>query len=962
MNQQSEPDLQQPTVAATQHCMSDEPVEANNNLLDQTQTRGNLPEQAGDDGIGAGNTRNAASITLDSWGYRHASRPQFAVRNLSLHIRPGERVLLLGASGIGKSTILQGLAGLIGVRSDENEDSGYDADEGLCEGHIRIGSLPVGKARGKVGLVLQDPDAQVVFERVGDNVAFGPENMGVPFDEIWDRVDESLASVGLQGLDLQRTAVHLSGGQTQRLALAGVLAMRPEVLLLDEPTANLDPDGVSQVVEAVHNTVAKEGCTMVLVEHRVEPWLNDIDRVIVLGRDSSTGLAAPAQDEEHNSSQYAVQKKVQESAHDASQVVSVRRSHNDSQGLPSSCAEVTAVQDSAHVVIDGDPHTVFTTYARQLEQLGVWVPKQYLAKQNSTINEAESTSSSTTTPMVSCDVHTQHHTSSEDAKACAILSTDHLSIGRNGQSIAEDINVALTDHEIVALIGPNGAGKTTLALSLAGLLEPVGGHVHTANELAAGAHGDEPFNWHSIELSQRIAYVFQNPEHQFVRSTVLDEVMLSQLQQGVNQDKARVRAEELLEQFHLSDYMFMNPYTLSGGEKRRLSVISALAASPKVLILDEPTFGQDRNTWQQMVEVIRQLQANDVSIIIVTHDEALVEALHARTIVFSQTADQQSQSAKQDRQEQRSEANQPIADDQADVQLGDQEDDNSQAMSECLSPTRSTSNIITVSHIAQRYEEPKKLSRSALIARMNPVMRILAGFAISIPLIITLDVVSSGIALAVGMMLLVASGISLPKLIRLTFPVWIGAPGSALAVLLYGKIGGEIWWSWGFITVSERSAYLAIATLLRVLAVGVPSIALVIGINATDLADGLSQKVHLPDRFVYGALAGIRLFTVLQDDWKALTLSRRSRGLGDKSPVRSFLPQTFALLVLSIRRSTLLATAMEAKGFGGTTSRSYARISKITRLDWAVVIVSALVPITAIIVAVIVGKFNFFGG
>lgn len=199
-------------------------------------------------------TPHAASIQFRDWGYRHASRNHFAVRKLNLTINAGERVLLLGASGIGKSTILEGVAGLLGDESAAQtaaQDTGVqveDADGGVTEGEILIGGVETHAARGAVGLVLQDPEAQAIFQRLGDNVAFGPENLDVPREQIWPRVDAALDAVGMGGLQLDRSVMHLSGGQMQRLALAGALAMQPRVLLLDEPTANLDPDGVAQIV------------------------------------------------------------------------------------------------------------------------------------------------------------------------------------------------------------------------------------------------------------------------------------------------------------------------------------------------------------------------------------------------------------------------------------------------------------------------------------------------------------------------------------------------------------------------------------------------------------------------------------------------------------------------------------------------------------------------------------------
>ncbi|MWJ84045.1 energy-coupling factor ABC transporter ATP-binding protein, partial [Clavibacter michiganensis] len=214
-----------------------------------------------------------ASVRAAGWGWRHAGRSAWAVRDVDLVIEPGERVLLLGASGAGKTTLMHALAGVLG-----------GDDEGEARGTLLVDGQDPASRRGRAGLVLQDPDAQVILSRVGDDVAFGCENLGVPRDEIWIRVRAALDAVGLD-VALDRSTTALSGGQKQRLALAGVLAMRPGLLLLDEPTANLDPEGVGEVRRAVESVVERSGATLVVIEHRVAVWQDLVDRVVVLGAD-----------------------------------------------------------------------------------------------------------------------------------------------------------------------------------------------------------------------------------------------------------------------------------------------------------------------------------------------------------------------------------------------------------------------------------------------------------------------------------------------------------------------------------------------------------------------------------------------------------------------------------------------------------------------------------------------------
>ncbi|MBF9308799.1 ATP-binding cassette domain-containing protein [Bifidobacteriaceae bacterium NR044] len=880
---------------------------------------------------------NNAELRFEHWGYRHASRRAFAVRGLDLTIKAGERVLLLGASGIGKSTILSGAAGLIGNdfvtknsaknSAKNSEDSAKsqqttlveDADGGVSEGRVLVDGVPVRRARGKVGLVLQDPDAQAIFQRLGDNVAFGPENMNVPREDIWDRVRESLKKVGLDGLQLHRSTSHLSGGQMQRLALAGALAMQPSVLLLDEPTANLDPDGTQQIVGAVRTVLDSTRATMVLVEHHAEPWIEMIDRVVVLGLENDEAANGNANGKDANS-----------------ETVHGETVHDDDIARAASSRTV--------IVADGTPDEVFNRTDLDFEDLGIWLPERYKKNVKSSAKSSADTSS---------ESKSSENCNPSEGYGEVLLSTKDLAISHSSEPIARHINLEFRAGQITALVGANGTGKSTLSLTLAGLLPAVSGEVVASEALAKGANGANPMKWKSPDLAKRISYVFQNPEHQFACGSVLDEVMLGPLRTGVPADEARAKAQELLKRFRLARYANANPYTLSGGEKRRLTVAASLAAAPRVLILDEPTFGQDRKTWLQIIRLIASLRGEGVSIIVVTHDRELVEALDARLVEL--VPDAKTEGA---------EGAEVTEDAESEVSAEAAESSESSESSEALSATTGATDIsqIKVSAVNNRSEKPKLSSRSPLIASMNPVFRIFGAFAASIPLIFTLDCVSASVALVLEFAIFACIKLTPWRVIYLSWPVWVGAPTSALTVLLYGKSGGNTWFQWWLMHATDRSAMLAVATALRILAIGIPSIVMVIGMDATDLADAFSQVLHLPDRFVYGGLAGIRLFGVLQDDWAALTASRRSRGLGDEHRVRAFFPQSFALLVLSIRRSTTLATAMEARGFGGVGARSHARVSSVHAHDWWIFAVCLIVPLIAVASALYFGTFAFLGG
>lgn len=475
-----------------------------------------------------------AAITAQGWGWRHPGRARWAVRDIDLAIEPGQRVLLLGASGAGKSTLLHGLAGVLG-----------EHDEGEQAGSLTVDGVSPAAARGRSGLVLQDPDTQLVLARVGDEVAFGAENLAVPRAEIWPRVRQALDDVGLT-VPLRHPTTALSGGQKQRLALAAVLAMQPGLLLLDEPTANLDPAGVIEVRDAVVRVLDRTSATLVVVEHRVEVWADVVDRVIVL--DSDGGILA-----------------------------------------------------------DGDPSAVLggNTIRARLIEAGVWVPG-YRPE----------------TPSV------------QRGAGADLLQAAGLSVARTkrGPAVLSEVDLTLGESEAISVLGPNGAGKSTLALTLAGLLKPRVGELTALPPLDRGA-GARPQTWKSAELVSRIGTVFQEPEHQFLTNTVLEELEFGPRRVArYSEADIRRRVDPIAERLRLTGLLKANPFTLSGGEKRRLSVATMLATDPDILILDEPTFGQDANTWAELIALLAELIHAGTCVVSVTHDREYTAALGSRTV------------------------------------------------------------------------------------------------------------------------------------------------------------------------------------------------------------------------------------------------------------------------------------------------------------------------------------------
>ncbi|MGY1987630.1 ABC transporter ATP-binding protein [Blastococcus sp. SYSU DS0669] len=461
---------------------------------------------------GAPGAHGPSRVVAWGLGVRHASRRAWAITDVDLVVEPGERVLLTGASGAGKSTLLAALAGIL-------DDEGTEVT-----GELTVGGTSPRAARDRLGLLAQDPDSQLVMTRAGDDVAFGLENAGLPPGEIWRRVDETLAAVGFRyGRD--RATQALSGGEKQRLVLAGALARRPGLLLLDEPTAQLDPEGAALVRDAVARATADRSATVLVVDHDAAPWLPLVDRVVEL---VPGGLVA------HGPGW---------------------RPTPRTAGLrlpPALDGPVLLTADAAGYTYRG-------------------------------------------------------------AGRPALLPTDlTLRVGR-----------------VTAVTGPNGSGKSTLALLVAGLRAPTTGRVSAAAELAAGTRRDEPapHRWRAGELVSRIGTVFQHPEQQFLTGRLRDELALGPLRSGGHAEAARRTAEELLERLGLTAFADANPYTLSGGQQRRLSVATALATAPRVLVLDEPTFGQDAGTWREVVTLLAEQRARGCAVATVTHDADLVTAL-----------------------------------------------------------------------------------------------------------------------------------------------------------------------------------------------------------------------------------------------------------------------------------------------------------------------------------------------
>ena len=826
-----------------------------------------------------------ARVCARGWGWRHAGRKNAALSGVDLDIAPGERVLVLGPSGSGKSTLMGGLAGLLG-----------GAEEGEASGSLTVDGVAPADARGRVGLLMQDPEAQVVLARVGDDVAFGMENLGVPREEIWPRVEESLSAVGLD-VPLDHSTTELSGGQKQRLALASILAMGPGLLLLDEPTANLDPSGVAEVRAAVEAVVERTGATMVVVEHRVDVWAPLVDRVIVVA--------------------------------------------------------------DGRIAADGPLSQVLEEQGEVLRERGMWLPGDDVAAEVGPAPEVAPASS-------------EGAEEEEGARgATPIARVTGLSIGYDKASpVRSGIDLTLERGVSTCIVGANGAGKSTFALTLAGLLSPLAGTVEV--ETSDGTRGD-PHEWSSKQLLGRMSMVFQEPEYQFLASTVADELAIGPRAVGMSEEEIAPLVEEHMEALGLTKLARANPMTLSGGEKRRLSVATALISAPELLILDEPTFGQDRGTWLGLVRLLRAALARGVTLVSITHDPAFVAAMGQRVVDLGSLG---SRGGGESRGCAESALASPL--DEADsgcasrTSIGSESGDSSDAAANgntmgTEAPAGDTpageapASAATAGAARTSAPTSGRTPRRGLLTRTNPVARVLALLVATTPLLITIDPVSAGVALALELALVPLSGVSARSFFLKATPLLVAAPLGALSMLLYASPGGHVYWSFGPAAISDHSMWLALGIGLRMCALVVPAIALLDRIDPTDMGDGLAQILHLPARPVLAALAGARMTSLMAADWKALERARRARGVGDASRIRSFLRGSFSLLVFALRRSGKLATTMEARGFGAAGRRTWARPSRLRAADAALMAVAIAVPAIALTVSVMAGTFALVG-
>lgn len=473
----------------------------------------------------------AGALRVQGLGWRPHGRRLPVLSEVSLDIRPGERVLLAGPSGAGKSTLLKVLAGLL------------DDSLGELSGTVQIGATPTAEVPGRVGLLLQDPFHAVVAEHVGRDAAFGPENRALPRPEVQRRAAAALSEVSFPyGAD--RLTTELSGGQLHRLGLAGALALDPEVLLLDEPTAMLDDESAAEVRGAVQRAAADRGLTVVVAEHRLAGWVEWCDRMVVLGADG-------------------------------------------------------------RVLADGPVTDVLGRATDTLLEAGVWVPGAPVPRP-AAIDWSPQLDTADQTGLAA-----RAGPNAAGTPGTGLRVTDLSVPNPDGSgALVRGLDLELRPGQAAALLGPSGVGKSTVLRVLAGLTEAGGGVINRA---------------------ERPAWLPQQAELIITRRRVIDELLATadadKEMSTAGRAAVEARAERVLKALGLAELRDADPWTLSGGEQRRLALAAVVVHQPELVLLDEPTVGQDRLTWAAVVGVVDALRREGSVVVASTHDPDFADRL-----------------------------------------------------------------------------------------------------------------------------------------------------------------------------------------------------------------------------------------------------------------------------------------------------------------------------------------------
>ncbi|MBE3074579.1 MAG: ATP-binding cassette domain-containing protein [Actinobacteria bacterium] len=652
--------------------------------------------------------------------------------------------------------------------------------------------------------MIQDPADALVAGRAGRDVAFGPENFGMPRDQIWSRVRSALASVGFP-YDEERPTNALSGGEAQRLALAGVLALTPRLVLLDEPTSMLDPSSAAMVRDAMTSAVLAAGATLVMVEHELSAVVDAVDRLVVL-------------------------------------------------------------DPSGRVSADGPIGATLSRSTDLLVAQGVWVPG-VAAPRPLAVDRALCAPALRLGTAGAGGSGVEVLVSAESVSVTRRPRVSVMSANRPVSAVQALVDVCATVSagECVAVVGPSGAGKSTLTALLTGVDTPTQGQVRAGSSLLADMSPNLPaaiHRWTSRDLSARFGWVPQQAEHAVVARTVRDDVLSTSRILGLDDDAAQARVDGLLEVLGLSALSGADPHHLSGGEQRRLALAGAIAHGPSVLVLDEPSVGQDRSTWAAVAGVVVAARDAGVGVVLATHDPLLI-ALADRRITLS--------------------------------------------AGRVVDP--GVSRPPSSGGTAESAAGPAG-PWSGLVGRSGPLSVLLASVVLVFGAPFIGDLHTALIALGIEIALA-------PLVLGVVRPPWLQLLSGLFAVL---SVSFSNW-----LLSPGRDVSTGALAGLRVAFFVLPGVLLAARIDPSALGDHLAQRLRLPARPVVAAVAALHRFESLGEQWDQLARIRRVRGHGPgRSPLgrgRYLAALTFGLLIQTLRQAGRMAVAMEARGFSAGTAK-----------------------------------------
>ena len=520
-------------------------------------------------------------ITVENLRYRYPHVKELALDGLDFSVEKGEFIGIIGENGAGKSTLSQALMGLV-----PQFYKGAYGGTVMVDG-IEAGRTPVAQLCGHVGLVFQNPFNQLsgAKDNVYEEVAFGMQNLGVPAEEMKNRVEEALKLLDIwQYRD--RNPFDLSGGQMQRVAIASVLVMRPDVMILDEPTSQLDPEGSDEVFKAVE-TLTGSGITILMIEQKIEKLAAYCDRILLLHRGKQIAFDTPQK------------------------VFSMPDLNNYGIQAP---AFTRICKAEGVTLADG-------TYPVTVEEAaGVLREKRLGAP--ACADGGERAHKAAGVEAAQAGGPAESAVSSDEQFCIENLDFSYLA----DVPVLKNLNMKL-DKRPTAIIGQNGAGKTTLVKLLKGLLKPVSGSIYF--------HGEDISGKTVAMLAGNVGYVFQNPDDQIFKYNVMDEILFGPLNIGMDAERAKKEAERALKLTGLTGKEKENPYDLELYERKMTAIASVLAMDTDVLILDEPTIAQDWKGRQIIGGIIRSLSERGKLVIAILHDMDFVAENFERVIIMA---------------------------------------------------------------------------------------------------------------------------------------------------------------------------------------------------------------------------------------------------------------------------------------------------------------------------------------